>query len=82
MKSKNDYKDNIEFIQETMENLKLELQRIEIFQKDSDSISEIVKKGVQWQINRFKNIDFEELREMRRYFGNLEPMVMQNFTFF
>ena len=76
MKSKNDYKENAEFIDDAISNLQLEEQRIKIFQQDSDKISDIVKKGVQWQVNRFQNINFNELQEMRRYFGNLEPSVL------
>jgi hypothetical protein len=76
MKSKDDYRDNIVFIEETMASLKLEQQRIQVFQQDCDSITDIIKKGVQWQIDRFKNIDLEELSQMRRYFGNCEPMVI------
>ena len=76
MKSKNDYKENTEFIDDAISNLQLEEQRIKIFQQDSDKISDIVRKGVQWQVNRFQNINFNELQEMRRYFGNLEPTVL------
>lgn len=76
MKSKDDYRDNNVFIEETMASLKLEQQRIQVFQQDCDSIADIIKKGVQWQIDRFKNIDLEELSQMRRYFGNCEPMVI------
>ena len=43
MKSKDDYKESITFIDEAISNIKLEQQRIEVLQQDSDKIADIIK---------------------------------------
>mmetsp|Transcript_12263 Transcript_12263/g.14007 ORF Transcript_12263/g.14007 Transcript_12263/m.14007 type:complete len:124 (+) Transcript_12263:857-1228(+) len=77
MKTNPEYKENLDFIEETIRCLQDEEERLQVFQSDMENESvqqngsaiNVVKTGVQWQVSKFKGLKFEDIREMRRLFG-------------
>lgn len=76
MKSYTEYNDNYDFLNQIEASIYQELERLEIFRKDTKELCQYIETGTKWQVKNFQDIQFDELQTLFNYFNDSDNKVI------